>query len=120
MDCRSLNRSTARECDAASAKSPISSRSAAAKRTRAGEHQPAAVVGREHSGSVILGLPAARRIARAPILRRDGTICTEPGYDPVSRLYYCPDPGLTLSPIPDYPTTDEVQACIDILLKRHQ
>jgi len=61
-------------------------------------------------------LPPLAGIARAPILRHDGTICTEPGYDPVSRLVYCPDPGLTLAPIPSYPTTDEVQACVDILL----
>lgn len=60
--------------------------------------------------------PPLAGIARAPILRHDGTICTQAGYDPVSRLYYCPDLGLTLSPIPEYPTTDEVQACLDILL----
>ena len=35
-------------------------------------------------------LPPLAGIARAPILRTDGTICTEPGYDPVSRLMYCP------------------------------
>ena len=39
-------------------------------------------------------LPPLAGIARAPILRHDGTICTEPGYDPVSRLVYCPDPDL--------------------------
>jgi len=61
-------------------------------------------------------LPALAGIARAPILRSDGTICTQPGYDPTSRLMYCPDPGLTLTPIPDNPDSDEVQACVDILL----
>jgi hypothetical protein len=29
---------------------------------------------------------------------------------------YCPDPGLTLSPIPEHPDRNEVDACIDILL----
>ena len=61
--------------------------------------------------------PPLAGIARAPILRNDGTICTEPGYDPVSRLIYCPDPGLTLSPIPEYPSIHEVHACADILLE---
>jgi hypothetical protein len=61
--------------------------------------------------------PPLAGIARAPILRSDGTICTQPGYDPVSRLIYCPDPGLTLPPIPDYPDTNEVHACVDILLE---
>ena len=61
-------------------------------------------------------LPPLAGIARAPILRHDGTICTTPGYDPVSRLMYCPDPDLKLTPIPDYPDSNEVQACVDILL----
>jgi hypothetical protein len=61
-------------------------------------------------------LPPLAGIARAPILRHDGTICTEPGYDPVSGLYYVADPRLKLTPIPQYPTTDEVQACLDIVL----
>ena len=29
---------------------------------------------------------------------------------------YCPDPGLVLTPIPEYPDSNEVQACVDILL----
>lgn len=61
-------------------------------------------------------LPPLAGIARAPILREDGSICVKPGYDPVSRLVYCPDPGLVLTPIPEYPSTDEVLACVDILL----
>ncbi|MBC8350468.1 MAG: hypothetical protein H8E66_00680, partial [Planctomycetes bacterium] len=61
-------------------------------------------------------LPPLAGIARAPILRHDGTICTQPGYDPVSRLMYCPDPGLVLTPIPEYPDSNEVQACVHILL----
>lgn len=61
-------------------------------------------------------LPSLAGIARAPILRRDGTICTQPGYDSISRLMYCPDPGLVLTPIPEFPDSHEVQACVDILL----
>jgi hypothetical protein len=62
-------------------------------------------------------LPPLSGVVRAPILRNDGTICTRSGYDPVSRLMYCPDPGLTLAPVPEYPDVNEVQACADILLK---
>lgn len=60
--------------------------------------------------------PTLAGITRAPILRHDGTICTTPGYDPVSRLMYCPDPDLKLTPIPEFPCSDEVEACVDILL----
>lgn len=48
---------------------------------------------------------------------QDGTICTQPAYEPVSRLMYCPDPSLTLSPIPEHPNINEVHACVDILLE---
>ncbi len=61
-------------------------------------------------------LPPLAGIVTAPILRQDGTICTKPGYDRTSRLVYCPDPNLQLTPIPEYPCHEEVQACIDILL----
>jgi hypothetical protein len=61
-------------------------------------------------------LPPLVGITRAPILRTDGTICTAPGYDALSQLMYCPDPGLSLTPIPEYPDSNETQACVDILL----
>ena len=48
-------------------------------------------------------LPPLAGVARAPILRGDGTICTTPGYDPASRLMYCPDPLLNLGPIREQP-----------------
>lgn len=62
-------------------------------------------------------LPPLAGIARAPILRPDGTICTRSGYDPPSRLIHCPDPDLELVPIPEYPCGEEIQACVDILLE---
>lgn len=62
-------------------------------------------------------LPPLAGIARSPILHSDGTIFTTAGYDPISRLKYCPDPSLNLKPIPEYPCGEEVRACVDILLK---
>lgn len=61
-------------------------------------------------------LPPLAGIARAPILRSDGSICADPGYDTLSRLMYCPDPDLKLAPIPTHPDRNEVEACVDILL----
>jgi len=55
-------------------------------------------------------------VARSPILRHDGTICTTPGYDAESRLYYCPDPNLIVPPIPDEPSLEEVEAARDQLV----
>ena len=55
-------------------------------------------------------------IARAPILRHDGTVCTTPGYDPGSRLFYMPDAGLAVPDIPEHPTVDQVRAAVDLLI----
>jgi hypothetical protein len=60
--------------------------------------------------------PSLMGIARAPILRRDGTICTTQGYDGQSCLYYCPDPGLVVPPIPENPSPEEVEAARDTLV----
>lgn len=54
-------------------------------------------------------------VARSPILRQDGSICTTPGYDWQSRLVYCPDAGLIIPEIPEQPTSHEIEACADIL-----
>lgn len=59
--------------------------------------------------------PPLSGIARSPILRPDGSICTTPGYDPDTRLFYAPDPGLVLPEIPDQPNVHEVQASVDML-----
>ncbi len=58
-------------------------------------NQPTEDTCREYLGSRRLGASTLAGVARAPILRADGTICTTPGYDPTSRLMYCPDPSLT-------------------------
>jgi len=61
--------------------------------------------------------PVLRGIARTPIVRRDGSICMDAGYDPPTGLVYCPTPVLQLGEIPEQPNVHEVQACVDQLLK---
>lgn len=61
--------------------------------------------------------PALVGVARSPILRPNGTICTAPGYDPDTRLCYCPDPGLVVPPIPENPSADEIEAARDNLIE---
>lgn len=61
-------------------------------------------------------LPALSGFTRAPILRRDGTICTLPGYDGATGLYYAPQPGLVLPPIPDHPTPRDAADAMGELL----
>jgi hypothetical protein len=45
-----------------------------------------------------------------PIVRPDGSVCTEPGYDAISGLVYAPAPGLRVPPVPEQPTPVEVRA----------
>lgn len=50
-----------------------------------------------------------------PILRADGTILTQSGYDPATQLFYAPDPDLELPPIPESPEADDIDAAKDLL-----
>jgi hypothetical protein len=56
----------------------------------------------EHAFPILLG------ITKTPILRPDGSIASEPGYDPVSGLYFSADPRLRMPPVPMRPTSDEL------------
>jgi hypothetical protein len=51
-------------------------------------------------------------ISAVPIVRPDGSLVLEPGYDPVTCMVYAPAPGLKLAPIPDAPTRAEVEQAL--------
>lgn len=53
--------------------------------------------------------PALRGIVDVPVLRPDGSILAAPGYDPATKLYYRPVPGLECPPLLLNPTQDEAQ-----------
>jgi hypothetical protein len=58
--------------------------------------------------------PRLRGIVEIPVLRKDGTILSRPGYDPVSELYYHP-----CGPIPkiqDTPTKEDAKNAAGFLL----
>lgn len=50
------------------------------------------------------GLPALAGIVEAPVLRADGSVLQEPGYDPATRLYYRPADGLAVPDVTSQPT----------------
>jgi len=54
--------------------------------------------------------PALRGIVEVPVLKPDGSILGEPGYDLVTRLYYTPAPGLAKVHILKNPGQKEAQA----------
>ena len=54
-------------------------------------------------------------IVECPIIRTDGTIVTEKGYDENTRLYYAPADGFVLPDIPQKPSKADVKKSIDLL-----
>jgi hypothetical protein len=52
--------------------------------------------------------PPLEGIVEGPILRPDGTVLTEPGYDPFTHLFYARDSSLRIPTIPSNPTADDV------------
>jgi len=68
----------------------------------------------------ILGLgqwnfPPLHGIVEVPILRPDGTVLAEPGYDPSTHLLYSPADGLKVPAIPSNPSADDVAAARALL-----
>ena len=53
--------------------------------------------------------PALKGIVEVPVLRPDGSILATPGYDPDTRLYYRPVPGLECPLISLHPTQNEAK-----------
>jgi hypothetical protein len=59
--------------------------------------------------------PGLAGLTEVPVLRQDGSILIEAGYDPVSRLFYHPAQGLELPTIPIQPTTSDIQEAKEVI-----
>jgi hypothetical protein len=55
-------------------------------------------------------------VTHTPVLRPDGSVLDEPGYDTATRMLYLPEPGLVVPPIPDHPTADDIKLARETLL----
>ncbi|MEV5539180.1 hypothetical protein AB0L13_20170 [Saccharopolyspora shandongensis] len=61
-------------------------------------------------------LPVLRRIISTPVLRSDGTLLQQPGYDPATGYFLA---GRThLEPVPEKPTPEQVATAREFLLER--
>ena len=54
-------------------------------------------------------------VTQIPILRPDGSLRLEAGYDPTTRAYYHPSHGFTLGAIPDAPTRCDLDAAVRLM-----
>jgi len=61
------------------------------------------------------GFPPLLNITETPVIRSDGTILLNIGYDPTSKLYYFPSSNLIVPSIPDKPSQEEVQQAVSVL-----
>ncbi len=62
-------------------------------------------------------LPSVKGITEVPVMRKDGSLLTQQGYDEASNLYFEPAPGLDVPDIPLNPTEEDVQRALDTLWK---
>jgi hypothetical protein len=51
-----------------------------------------------------------------PVIRPNGTILTDSGYDEATRLYFCPE-DLNLPVIPENPTVEQINSAIAVVLE---
>lgn len=68
------------------------------------------------AGKTWPNVPPLRGIIGAPVLRRDGTLLQQPGYDPATGLYLASK--VALPPVPDEPTPKQVRDARSFLLGR--
>jgi hypothetical protein len=59
--------------------------------------------------------PALAGVVEVPVLRPDGTVLDQPGYDQETRLYYHPAQGLQVPLIPDDPSPADIETAADLL-----
>lgn len=56
-----------------------------------------------------------RAVVNAPIIRRDGSVLDQPGYDERTGLAYLPTPGLVVPTVPEEPSSDDVADAVRLL-----
>lgn len=61
------------------------------------------------------GVPPLAGVTRTPVFHIDGTIHATKGYDEQTGLYYFPDVGFSLAPIPEIPTQEDVAVALTLI-----
>jgi hypothetical protein len=54
-------------------------------------------------------------ITHTPVMRPDGSVLSQPGYDAATGLLYLPPAGLTVPPVPERPSAEQVRAAAALL-----
>lgn len=59
--------------------------------------------------------PRVAGVITTPTLRADGSILTQAGYDPATRLFLAPDQGLSMPAVAEQPTRSDAEAALRLL-----
>jgi len=59
--------------------------------------------------------PALKGVINVPVILDDGMIVDNPGYEPRSRFYYVPAPGLEIPSVPESPSQEDVNSAVNLL-----
>jgi hypothetical protein len=59
--------------------------------------------------------PPLDALTEIPIIRPDGSILDTPGYDPATRLYYSPDPSLSIPALSTEPSSDQIEIALHLI-----
>ena len=59
--------------------------------------------------------PPLEAVVEVPVLRPDGSVVEQPGYDPATRLFYAPAAGLNIPVIPKHPTKSDIDQALSVL-----
>jgi len=63
-----------------------------------------------------LPLPIVTRIVQSPIFAEDGSLQTDPGYQPASKTFYVPQDGLKIPNVGDSPSEQAVREAVTFIL----
>jgi hypothetical protein len=60
-------------------------------------------------------IPRLKSVSQVPVLRPDGSVFRGPGYDEETEVLCRPDPGIGVPPVPDSPTSAQLQWATETL-----
>lgn len=80
------------------------------------EHCPPWVLGYLETCPRRPGIKDLFGVIEYPVMRPDGTVLQQPGYDASTALYYCPPADLRVAPVPEFPTDNDVAHARERLL----
>ncbi len=72
-----------------------------------------------HADKLCEELPVLDQVVTAPVFAPDGTLVTEPGYNPAARVWYQPVGGMKMPPVSGRPSRTEVNSAAKLLVAEY-